>query len=64
LLTSGRRAALPRQQTMHAAIDWSYSLVSEQEASLFRRLSVFSGGFTLAAAEAVCSERYSVISNQ
>jgi predicted ATPase/DNA-binding SARP family transcriptional activator len=56
LLTSGRRAALPRQQTMHAAIDWSYSLISEQEAILFRRLSVFSGGFTLAAAEAVCAD--------
>jgi predicted ATPase/DNA-binding SARP family transcriptional activator len=64
LLTSGRRAALPRQQTMHAAIDWSYSLVSEQEAILFRRLSVFSGGFTLAAVEAVCSERSTVSSQQ
>jgi predicted ATPase/DNA-binding SARP family transcriptional activator len=57
LLTSGRRAALPRQQTMQAAIDWSYSLISEQEARLFRRLSVFGGGFTLAAAEAVCADK-------
>jgi predicted ATPase/DNA-binding SARP family transcriptional activator len=64
LLTGAQRAALPRQQTMRAAIDWSYSLISEQETRLFRRLSVFSGGFTLAAAEAVCSEQYSVSSNQ
>jgi predicted ATPase len=64
LLTSGQRAALPRQQTMHAAIDWSYSLITDQEACLFRRLSVFSGGFTLAAAEAVCSERSTVNSEQ
>jgi predicted ATPase/DNA-binding SARP family transcriptional activator len=64
LLTSGQRAALPRQQTMRAAIDWSYSLISEQEARIFRRLSVFSGGFTLVAAEAVCSKRSTVNSQQ
>jgi predicted ATPase/predicted Ser/Thr protein kinase len=55
LLTGGSRTALPRQQTLSAAIDWSYNLLSEAEKLLFRRLSVFSGGWTLEAAEAVCS---------
>lgn len=53
LLTGGRRTAMPRQQTLRASIDWSYDLLDEKERILFRRLSVFSGGFTLAAAEAV-----------
>jgi predicted ATPase/DNA-binding SARP family transcriptional activator len=53
LLTSGNRAALPRHQTLRATIDWSYDLLSEPERILFRRLSVFAGGFTLNAAEAV-----------
>jgi predicted ATPase/class 3 adenylate cyclase len=52
LLTGGRG----RHQTLHSTIDWSYDLLSEQERSLFRRLSVFSGGFDLAAAEAVWPE--------
>jgi non-specific serine/threonine protein kinase len=56
LLTSGRRTALPRQQTLRATMDWSYSLLSEQERILFRRLSVFSGGVTLEAAEAICTD--------
>jgi predicted ATPase/class 3 adenylate cyclase len=56
LLTSGSRTALPRQQTLQAMIDWSYSLLTEQEKSLFRRLSVFIGGWTLEAAESVCSD--------
>lgn len=43
-----------RQQTMHSAIAWSYTLLSEHDQTLFRRLSVFSGGCTLEAAEAVC----------
>ncbi len=55
LLTSGRRTTLPRHQTLRATMDWSYSLLSEQERILFRRLSIFAGGFTLEAAEAVCS---------
>jgi predicted ATPase/DNA-binding CsgD family transcriptional regulator len=55
LLTGGRRTALPRQQTLRATMDWSYSLLSEQERILFRRLSVFAGGFTLEATEAVCT---------
>jgi predicted ATPase/DNA-binding SARP family transcriptional activator len=55
LLTSGNRTALPRHQTLRATIDWSYDLLSEPERILFRRLSVFAGGFTLAAAEAVAA---------
>src|SRR5450631_2115959 len=53
LLTSGNRE-LPRHQTLHAMIDWSYELLDEAEKALFARLSVFAGGWTLAAAEAVC----------
>src|SRR5207248_8375753 len=56
LLTGGSRTALPRQQTLRALIDWSYDLLSEEERALLRRLSVFAGGCTLAAAEAVCSD--------
>jgi len=55
LLTGGSRAALSRHQTMRAAIDWSYDLLTEQEQILFRRLGVFSGGWTLDSTEAVCS---------
>lgn len=55
LLTSGSRVAAPRHQTLLAAIDWSYALLSEPEKALFRRLSVFAGGCTLEAAEAVCT---------
>jgi len=54
LLTGGSRTALPRQQTLRAAIDWSYNLLSEAERVLLRRLSVFAGGWTLEAAEAIC----------
>ncbi len=54
LLTGGSRTALPRQQTLRAAIDWSYDLLDEEERELLRRLSVFAGGWTLEAAEAVC----------
>ncbi len=53
LLTSGDRTALPRQQTLRALIDWSFDLLTEPERVLFRRLAVFSGSFTLEAAEAV-----------
>jgi len=59
LLTGGSRTALPRQQTLRAMIDWSYSLLSEQEKTLFRRLAVFVSGWTLEAAEAVCGEESS-----
>jgi predicted ATPase/DNA-binding CsgD family transcriptional regulator len=54
LLTSGSRLALPRQQTLRATLDWSYSLLSEQEQVLLQRLSVFAGNWALQAAEAVC----------
>jgi predicted ATPase/class 3 adenylate cyclase len=53
LLSGGDRTLLPRQQTLRALIDWSYDLLSDNERALFRRLSVFAGGFTLEAAEAV-----------
>jgi predicted ATPase/transcriptional regulator with XRE-family HTH domain len=55
LLTSGARDAPLRQQTMRATIAWSYDLLDESEHMLFRHLSVFSGGFTLEAAEGVCN---------
>jgi predicted ATPase/class 3 adenylate cyclase len=55
LLTGGSRTALPRQQTLQALIDWSYDLLSEKEQALFRRLSVFAGGWIFEAAEAVCT---------
>jgi predicted ATPase/DNA-binding SARP family transcriptional activator len=54
LLRSDSRTVLPRQQTLQATVDWSHGLLSEKERVLFRRLSVFSGGFTLEAAEVVC----------
>jgi predicted ATPase len=52
-LLKGGRDADPRQQTLRATIAWSYDLLSEQEQQLFARLSVFAGGCTLDAAEAV-----------
>ena len=55
LLTGGSRTALPRQQTLRALIDWSYSLLTVPERALLRRLSVFAGGWTLEAAEHVCA---------
>jgi predicted ATPase/predicted Ser/Thr protein kinase len=56
LLTGGARTALPRQQTLRATIDWSYNMLSEQEKALLAHLCVFSGGWTLEAAEQVCSQ--------
>lgn len=64
LLTGGSRTAMPRQQTLAAAIDWSYNLLSASERVLLQRLSVFAGGWTLDAAEQVCSDQLSVNSNQ
>ncbi|MEU2269251.1 BTAD domain-containing putative transcriptional regulator [Streptomyces olindensis] len=54
LLTSGSRTVLPRQQTLRAVVDWSWDLLDEDERDVLRRLSVFSGGCDLPAAEAVC----------
>ena len=55
LLTGGGRDVPERQQTMRAAIAWSHNLLAAEEQALFRSLSVFAGGFTLAAAEVVAS---------
>ncbi|WP_327085428.1 winged helix-turn-helix domain-containing protein [Nonomuraea sp. NBC_01738] len=56
LLSSGNRAALPRQRTLLAVIEWSWDLLSEQERVLARRLSIFPSSTGLAAVEAVCSD--------
>ncbi len=55
LLTGGSRTALPRQQTLRSLIDWSYDLLSDPEKLTAQRLSVFVGGWTLAASEQVCA---------
>jgi predicted ATPase/serine/threonine protein kinase len=57
LLTGGSRDLPQRQQTLRAAMDWSYDLLSAAEQKLFRRLSVFVGGCTLEGAEAVCDTK-------
>ena len=57
LLTGGSRSALPHHQTLKALIDWSYNLLSAEERALLVRLSVFTGGWTLGAAEEVCADR-------
>nr|WP_134002743.1 BTAD domain-containing putative transcriptional regulator [Streptomyces sp. 846.5] len=54
LLTGGSRTARPRQQTLRAVVDWSWELLPEAERGALRRAAVFSGGWTLDAAEAVC----------
>src|SRR6185503_13138325 len=51
LLTGGSRTVLPRHQTLHACIDWSWNLLSASEQTLLRRLAVFAGGWTLEGAE-------------
>ncbi len=56
LLTGGSRTALPRQQTLRALIDWSYTSLNESEQRALRRLSVFSGGWTFEGAESVLGE--------
>lgn len=56
LLTGGNRTALERHQTLRALIDWSYDLLSGEEQTLLRQLSVFAGGWTFEAAEAVCPD--------
>lgn len=56
LLTGGSRTALERHQTLRALIDWSYDLLSDEERRVFRQLSVFAGGWSFEAAQAVCGE--------
>ncbi len=56
LLVGGSRTALPRQQTLRALIDWSYDLLSDEEKNLLRIASVFVGGWTLDALEAVSED--------
>ncbi|MFF3839843.1 ATP-binding protein [Streptomyces sp. NPDC001930] len=53
LLTSGSRTVLPRQQTLRAVVDWSWDLLDREERTLLRQVSVFAGGWDLAAAEAL-----------
>ncbi|MEP6943095.1 MAG: tetratricopeptide repeat protein [Betaproteobacteria bacterium] len=55
LLSGGSRTALPRQQTLRSLIDWSYDLLKVSEQALLCRLAIFVGGWTLEAAESVCS---------
>ena len=55
-LIRGSRTALPRQQTLRGTLDWSHNLLMEEERILWRRLSVFAGGFTLESAEAICTD--------
>ncbi len=55
LLTGGSRTALPRHRTLRAMVDWSWELLSDAERAVLRRLSVFSGGASLDAAERVCA---------
>jgi predicted ATPase/class 3 adenylate cyclase len=56
ILTGGRRTALPRQRTLQATMDWSHGLLSEADATVFRRLGVFTAGFTLEAASDVAAD--------
>ena len=55
LLTGGSRTAVARQRTLEATVDWSYELLAEPERRLLCRLSIFPAGWTLEAAEEVCS---------
>lgn len=57
LLTTGNRSALPRQKTLHALVEWSYSLLAEAERTLFCRLGIFWGGWMLEGAVGVCAGR-------
>ena len=56
LLTGGGRRTVPRQQTLQSSVEWSHDLLDADERAAFRRLSVFAGGFTAEAAEAVITE--------
>ncbi|MGH2725665.1 MAG: ATP-binding protein, partial [Actinomycetota bacterium] len=54
-ILTGGRGRVQRQQTLQAAMDWSFDLLSEEERALLRRLSVFAGGFTFSRAERICA---------
>jgi len=56
ILTSGERSALPRQRTILATIEWSADRLEPEQRLLLHRLSVFTGGFTLAAVDVICGE--------
>ena len=56
ILTARHRGTLPRQQTLHALIDWGFALLSDREKTLFVRLAVFAGGWTLDAVATVCAD--------
>jgi len=62
ILTGGSKAAMERQQTVRAMIDWSYNLLTDPERAMLRRLGVFSGGWTLEAAESVCADGEQIVS--
>jgi predicted ATPase/class 3 adenylate cyclase len=55
LLSAGNQTALPRQQALRASIDWSYDLLSRDAQTLFQRLAIFAGSFTLEAVEQICA---------
>ena len=61
LLSGGRRTAVGRQQTLRAAVDWSYQLLTGDEREFLDRLSVFVGGWSIESAEAVCGEDLDVL---
>ena len=56
LLSTGARTLMPRQQTLRGSVDWSYDLLAEDERAALRRLSIFSGGFDLEAAQTVVAD--------
>ncbi|HZC17760.1 MAG TPA: TIR domain-containing protein, partial [Caulobacteraceae bacterium] len=56
ILTGGRRTALPRQRTLQATLDWSHGLLPAEDAAVYRRVGVFTGGFTLEAASKVAAD--------
>jgi predicted ATPase/DNA-binding winged helix-turn-helix (wHTH) protein len=63
ILTKGRRTTLPRQQTLLAAMDWSYELLSEDQKAVLRYLSVFAGAFSFDSAVEVCEDDLSADAN-
>ncbi len=64
LLTGGRRSAVPRQQTLHALIDWSWDLLTDDDRRLLRRLAIFAGGWTAGAAARIVGEDTAVAASR